>query len=171
MAKSTCSLVNLDTLERIPFQFVPPSLSYSPEIHTQAISAVSRNTPLYQNVGSEDVISFDLHWVAMEENRKDVITKCRMIESWAKNDGFNKRPARVMLVWGNLFKSNVSGEFLDYDGKFLIYNDVFLITKCPYELQLWNAQAGMYPTMAIQHIELKRLSEKSRTREEISDVY
>ena len=176
MANSNCFLINVDTLETINFQFVPIGFSYNPEIRTQTIQAMSRNTPIYQNVGSEDIISFELHWVCEEQDRKDALRKCRLIESWAKNDGLEKPPALVKLVWGNLFQQGF-GLFTAPDGSIensktsLEGNDTFIITRCSYDPQLFHAGHGMMPTTIIQQIELRRSHTKSRTREEISNVF
>ena len=141
---------------RIPF--VPRELQVTPESNFVGISSFGRNNPFYQFTGAEDTLTFEIDWLASENNREDVITNCRWIEALTKGDGYNDVPHRIILMWGannKLFKDHK-----------------WLIISAPYRLMDFNRgyiendqfyNTHMLPTRAIQSITLKRITNDNLT--------
>lgn len=143
--------------------FVPSELNYGIESSFVGIASFGRNNPIYQFTGSEDSLSFTIDWFSNSKNREDVIFNCRWIEALSKADGYQERPHRVMLVWGN-------------DNK-LFQDHVFLVQSAPYTLSQFVRgykdtdgtviSTSMLPQQAIQNITLKRLTTENLLSKEI----
>jgi hypothetical protein len=135
--------VDLVTFDRLEIQFVPDKLSYKPDSKFIAIESSGRNNPIYHYTGSEDTLTFRLDWHAKDEDRRDVIDKCRWLEALSKNNGWEEPPHPVMLVFGNLFETST---------------DNWLVTAAPYDLDNFRVASFMLPVQAYQEITLKRIA-------------
>lgn len=70
--------------------------------------------------GGEDTISFDVSWYSSDpNNREDILTKCRLLESWSKANGYRQSPPTLKISWGS------SGIF---------DNDLFILYSASYRL-------------------------------------
>lgn len=98
-------LVEIDTAVRLEIQFVPEELSFGGVTRIGEIQILGRNTPRYQYLGGEALLSFQLDFYADEESRQSVIQKCRWLEKLKQNDGYRKGPSKVSLVFGKLFNA------------------------------------------------------------------
>lgn len=147
-------LLDLVTLERLFFQNIPTVLKYTPESQFVAIPSAGRNNPLYHYVGSEDSLAFTITWYAEESAKDDVLRKAKWLESLSKNDGYDKKPHLVQLIFGNVFK----------DAKWLV------TSAGPIDFSLFDRTAGMLPKLATQEITLKRTTETNRSRVEILSI-
>ena len=152
--------------EIIKLPFIPKELNYNTESNFAAIRPIGSNTPRYHFTGAEDKLEFEIDWHSLEENRMDVITKCRKLESLAKADGYNGPPHRVILQWG---ESNL-----------LFADHVFQVIAAPYRLvQFSNGHIGsnkllkttnMYPVQAYQKVTLARISSNNLSKLDIEST-
>jgi hypothetical protein len=136
-------LYNVETGERIALQTVPNELAYSVNPNWVSLTPMGRNNPLYHYTGSEDSLSLTLDWYSEEENREDVIRKCKHIESWSKNDGYDNPPPRVKLLWGNSYLNQAT----------------WVISDCEYKLSNFHYSYNMLPQQAYQKLTLLRVTE------------
>lgn len=143
--------------------FVPRELEFRPETNFVGISSFGRNNPFYQYTGAEDTLTFEIDWLASNNNREDVITQCRWIEALTKGDGYDDTPHRIILMWGK-------------DNK-LFENYQWIITAAPYKLKNFNRgyigedgnfiNTHMLPTQAYQQITLKRITDNNLSSADI----
>lgn len=91
------------TRDKLEFQFYPPSIDVTRRINLAELTIIGKNFPLYQYMSGASEIAFDIDFVSDAENRKDVLTKCRWLESLAANNG-NSSIERVYIVFGEVFK-------------------------------------------------------------------
>lgn len=143
-------LVDLVSGEKLHFQGLPNQIEINPEASWATIKPFGRNNPHYHFTGSEDTITFEVSWYAEEENRQDVIEKCKWLESLTKADGYTAGPHPVALIWGTMFRSY----------KFIVFS-------APYTMSLFSKEHGMLPQLATQTITLKRVTEKNLTLSEV----
>lgn len=155
----------------------PPELNVTPGSTWVAVKSMGRNNPFMMYTGGEDTISFEISWfVSDPTNREEVITKCRLLESWTKADGYNYAPPTLKILWG------ASNLFLD---------DLFILESAPYKLtNFQNATRSsryshnelgqrnpnsateiidlkLLPTCATQTLTFKRVSSTNRTHVDI----
>ena len=93
--------------KRLAIQFVPAELNIQRNTQTQAVQIVGRNNPFYQYTAGEKLLTFQLDFHASQEDRKDVIEKCRWLEGLSYNDGYEKPPEKLLIVWGDLFGTDL----------------------------------------------------------------
>lgn len=136
----------LGTLERVEIQFMPKELSPVRKSDWAEIAIVGRNNPFNQYTGGSNSLSLELDFVSTEENREDVVEKCRMIESWSINDGYDKPPQVIRLTWGKLFKEK----------------EVWVIRNVNTNYSMFSPAHGMLPTMATMTIELAMDTQTNR---------
>ena len=120
--------------------------------------------------GGEDTIQFDICWYCNDpNNRGEVVTKCRLLESWSKANGYMAAPPVLQLLWG---QSNI------------YQDDFFILESASYKLSHFqnmarrvdkNGQAdylnlGLYPNQATQTLVFKRVSSVNRTWENIVSI-
>jgi len=129
--------IALNTLDRLDIQFVPDKLSIARNPNIATIQVIGRNNPIYHYVSGDTRLTLDLDFHAMEENREDVLNKCRWLEHLAYNDGFDQEPQKVKLVFGDVFRDSV-----------------WTITKVNYDLSNFNKQKGFLPQQAYASVEL-----------------
>lgn len=138
---------------RIEIQFVIPELSWNRSASIQTINIVGRNNPLYQYTGGETSMSLQLDFYAQAEDRKDVITKCRYIESLAANNGYKNPPQRIRLVYGKLFR-----------------DEMWVIKSVKYKLSNFDKQYDFMPKQAYVDIDLALDTRNNLTTEDIRRV-
>ena len=157
-------------IESLDLQFRPPSINLSTESSIAAVPTLGRNNPFYNYGGSEDTLSFEISFYAAEQNRQDVLYKCRWLESLTKADGYKTSPHRIKLVWGK-------------EGR-LFFNQTWILVSAPYTLSHFidkgynrdtngdlTIQAyGLLPTVAKQQLTFKKLVTKNNTYEDILDT-
>lgn len=148
-------LINLLTLEKVSFQFLP-ELSVEPESQFHAIASMGRNTPHYHFTGAEDTIKFTLNWVAYhhtdpdQNDRTYVIKQCKTLEAWSKNNGDHAAPPVVKLVWGDIFQDSE-----------------FIVVSAKYTLKTFSKPHNLKPIVATQDVVLKRVSDENLTTSKI----
>lgn len=144
---------------------IPIELNYGAESTFAAIKGIGRNTFKYHFTGSEDILEFDIDWYSSNHNRREVIQKCRDIESLSKSDGYEGDPHRVMLQWG--------------EDNTLFEKHVFIIISAKYRLtQFSNAHKQgkniiddkLLPVQAYQTVRLARISSYNLTTNDIKYV-
>lgn len=85
-----------------------------------SVKSFGRNDPFQIYNGSEKTITFEISWYSVDSvNRDDVVTKCKLLESWTKSDGYRTAPPLLKLVWG---------------GSGIFENDEFILSSAPYKL-------------------------------------
>lgn len=152
--------------QSLVIQGMPTEVNCEFENSWVAVRNTARNNPFYIYTGSEDTISFDISWYSIQPDRKDVIKKCRLLESWSKSNGYNSAPPELWLSWGSaeLFK--------DF---------TFILVSAPYILgNFQNAyrlnrksnivDLGLLPNAATQKLTFKRVTKENLTHEEIQKI-
>jgi len=147
-------LVNLETLEQVSIMFVPNELEWESVSNWAVIPTIGRNNPFYHYTSGEDTLSFELDWYANDESRVQAINACTKIKSWARNNGFSRRPPRIQLIWGNLFQ-----------------NHVFIIQESGYRLSNFQRPKGMMPAQAYQTIVLKKVTPVNESTATIDEQF
>ena len=153
-------VVDTVNYERLEIQWVPKELDYNPESDFVAISSPGRNNSFFHFGGSDDTLTLELDWSATEENRQDVIRKCRWLESKSKNTDSEEGVHPVILHFGDANKL-----FSNRDNQ-----STWLVVSAKYTLTQFSRPHAMMPTQAIQQLVLKRITENQRTHDEIKFV-
>lgn len=153
----------------------PTELNFSSESTWAAIQSMGRNNPFRMYTSGDDTISFDISWYTTgygDENRDQVLNKCKLLESWTKADGYNAAPPTLAIVWGD------TGMF---DG------ESFILESAPYRLfnfqergmsaaeraKLHKGQQAtfkdwkLFPMCATQTLTFKRVTSTNRTHQDI----
>ena len=171
--------MNVSPAISLVIQNRPDRLRVEPAATWAAVKSMGRNNPFYFYTGGEDTITFDISWYSVDaDHRDDVVNKCRLLESWARADGYSASPPTLRIQWGN------SGLFED---------DLFILAAAPYELthfqnasrmmrrydndpdtgqRITNTVSQPYnlkllPNCATQTLTFKRVTKNNRTWEEI----
>lgn len=164
-----CYIVDLaNPTNRMKIQNLPNLMSFDPGIKIVTMSSPGRNNPFQHYTGAEDTLDFELSYYAEEENRQDVINKCKWVEAMAKNDGYSGKPKLVGIFWTSPDNSIANGT--EGVGA-LLEEATWLIKSAPYEVTLFHGDRGLMPTLATQKISLVRVSPHNRKREEIRSYY
>lgn len=144
----------------IVIQNRPQEITVDPQPSWVSIKSMGRNNPFMLYTGGEDTISFDISWFSNDpSNREDVLTKCKLLESWSKADGYLSAPPVLKLSWGS------SGIF---------DNDLFILFSATYKLSNFqdrcvsrissnkdNINIGLLPSVATQTLVFKRVTPKN----------
>lgn len=128
--------VALKSLDRLHIQFVP-DLDITRKTDISDIKIVGRNIPQYQYLGGETTLDLKLDFHSMDEDRMDVINKCRWLEHLAHNDGYKKPPEQVKLIFGELFKEQI-----------------WIVKDVKYKLSGFNRSKGFLPQQAYADVTL-----------------
>lgn len=139
-------------VESLRIQTVPLEISVEPESNWAVIPSVGRNNPFYQYTGGEDTLAFTLDWYSVENQREDVIRKCRWVQSLARADGYVKGPPRVLLIYGDLFRFAT-----------------WIVDSAAYRLSLFDKERGMLPRQAYQDLVLKRVTEMNLSTQDFRE--
>lgn len=166
--KNDIIIINPNTSPPISLvvQGMPSQLRVNPGSTWASVKSMGRNNPFMIYTGGEDTVEFDITWFALDPDRRDVIDKCRILESWSKANGYQSSPPALMISWGssNLFE-----------------DDYFVLTSADYTLgNFQNAcrlgtrrdtegfmDLGLYPNVAEQHLVFKRVTWDNTTHEDI----
>lgn len=166
---------NVSPYVSLTLQNRPNELKIEPKGTWAAVSSMGRNNPFMMYTGGEDMISFEISWYANDKNhREEVITKCKLLESWTKADGYLAAPPVLQIMWGN------SG---------LFDNDYFILESAPYTLSHFQDRAwaqldsptldnpstirstvrnlNLYPNCATQTLTFKKVSRTNLTHQDI----
>lgn len=148
-------LVNLDTTEKLPIMFIPQEgLNWGAKSNWAVIPTVGRNNPFYHYTGGEDVLKFQLDWYAGDKGRVSAINAANKVKAWSRNNGYESRPPRVALIWGDLFQSHT-----------------FVIQSAEYTMEMFDRTHKMMPVQIYQEISLAKITDDNETHEEISDQF
>ena len=128
--------IAIDSLERLDIQFVP-DLDIQRNANIATIQIVGRNLPQYQYTGGDTVLNLQLDFHSLEENRTDVINKCRWLEHLTANNGLKKKPSKVKLVFGDVFR-----------------DEQWIVKQVGYKLNNFHKGYGFLPQQAIVNIQL-----------------
>lgn len=158
--------------EFITLQTVPKEIEFQGESTWAVIHSMGRNTPMYHFTGAESVIQLNISWYCNDKaNPQEVVTKCRLLESWSKANGYQAGPPILQIQWGN---SDL------FEGQY------FILTSATYKLanwrasaKVWNKQSNkfvnrvgyadpkMYPSTATQELIFRRVSSTNLSSEDI----
>lgn len=141
--------IALQSLDRLEIQFVP-KLQMSRNANYANIQIIGRNTPKYQYLSGQSTMSLELDFHSMNEDRKDVIDKCRWLEHLTFNDGYETPPQKIKLVFGDLFR-----------------DEVWLVRRVNCDLQNFHKPSGYLPQQAYVSLELMLDPESSLTWEDV----
>lgn len=157
----------------IVIQNRPNEVNINPQTNWVSIMSMGRNSPFMMYTGGEDTISFDISWYSNDPmNREDVLTKCRLLESWSKANGYNQAPPVLRISWGT------SGIF---------DNDLFILYSASYKLNNFQDRysgssidtdkfsrsvtrtinLGLLPSIATQSLVFKKVTGKNLTHNDI----
>lgn len=171
--KNKIIIINSNTTPatQIEIQGMPSTMDINPESTWAKVKSIGRNNPFMFYIGGEDSISFDISWYSLQEDREDVITKCKLLKSWTRADGYSKSPPTLLIQWGN------SGIFQD---------DTFVLTSAKYTLGNFQnscregGRAGrgtvegegiidlkLFPNTATQSLVFERVTADNRLHEQI----
>jgi len=142
--------VGVTSLEKLEIQFVPANIRTTRQGDVQAVEIVGKNNPNYQYTSGETLVRMDLSFHAEDQNREDVITKCRWLEALVYNEGLEDPPERVKLVWGDLYR-----------------DEVFTVKSVDYKLSQFNREAGALPCQATVNIVLALDPVENRRRSDL----
>lgn len=144
-------LTALRSLDRIDIQFVPKELELNRQSDMGEIRIVGRNNPFYHYTGGSNSFKLELDFYSEDENREDVVAKCRLLESWAVNDGYDKPPERIRITFGKLFKPD----------------EVWVIKGVNVKYSFFDKTKGFLPRQAYATLDLVLDTKNNR---KISDV-
>lgn len=149
-----CYILDLITNNSLALQYLPQEIDYTPEAGWAIIKPFGRNNPFYHYTGSEDTLKFTLHWVAAQSDKQDVMLKSKWLESLTKSDAFKSDPHPVKFIFGDVFKKAT-----------------WIVYSAPVKFSLFDATNNMFPTLAIQDVELRRITSTNRTRTDVLNQY
>lgn len=122
--KNEIIIMNISTTPYIciTLQNRPPEIDVDPQSTWVEVRSMGRNVPFMMYTGASDTLSFDISWFSNQKDRRDdVITKCRLLESWTKSNGYNAAPPILKIKWGS---SDIftSAYFILYSAKYTLSN-------------------------------------------------
>ena len=137
VTKGLIYILELSTMERLEMQFVPDTVTDNRAASYGEVQVVGRNNPHYHFGGGSDTLSFTIDFHVSEENRADVVRKCRWLKSLAYADGSSKAPPRVKLIFGDLYR-----------------DDEWIVTSVSTNYSLFDTNNNMMPKQAYVDISL-----------------
>ena len=164
---------NTSPATSIILQNRPTTIQVNNMSYWVSVKSMGRNNPFMMYTGGEDSIQLEISWFVDDpDNRNEVLTKCRLLESWSKADGYSASPPTLKISWGN---ANI------------FENDIFILESAPYQLsnfqsytrphnQSMVSDIGLAPQCATQTLVFKRVTPNNRThidiipREELEKV-
>lgn len=158
---------NTQPYTKIEIQGKPMEVEVVPDSNWAAVKSIGRNNPFMMYLGGEDTITLDISWFSTQKDRKDVINKCKLLESWSRADGYTASPPVLHISWGssNLFK-----------------DQTFVLTSAKYSLSNfqnsyrtnWDKKKpsdivdlGLLPNCAVQKLVFKKITSSNTRHEEI----
>lgn len=158
---------NTSPYTKIVIQGMPHEVEVNPESNWATVKSMGRNNPFMFYTGGEDTISFDISWYAVQEDREDVITKCRLLESWTRANGYNASPPVLYLSWGssNLFKDD---SFILASAKYTLSNFQNSARKeVSRRVDSEHIDLKLLPNCAVQQLVFKKVTPINTTHEDI----
>lgn len=169
---------NTSPVTSIILQNRPTTIQVNNMSYWVSVKSMGRNNPFMMYTGGEDAIQLEISWFVNDpDNRNEVLTKCRLLESWSKADGYSASPPTLKISWGN---ANI------------FENDLFILESAPYQLSNFQSYTrsydlkwgwlekytdiGLAPQCATQTLVFKRVTPNNRThldiipREELEKV-
>lgn len=187
--KNEIIIMNISTTPYIciTLQNRPPEIDVDPQSTWVEVRSMGRNVPFMMYTGASDTLSFDISWFSNQKDRRDdVITKCRLLESWTKSNGYNAAPPILKIKWGSsdIFTSAYfilysakytlqnfqdscvddpnSGFVMDKDNSVVIgYNLPTLKGDSMRDQPIQFRNLKLLPAMAVQHLVFKRVSQEN----------
>lgn len=166
-------IVNTNTspATSIILQNRPPTIQVNNQSYWVSVKSMGRNNPFMMYTGGEDSIQLEVSWfVTDENNRKEVLTKCRLLESWSRADGYAASPPTLKISWGSadIFKddqfilesaSYQLSNFQSYSREYYVKNGAYVLNK--------SLDIGLAPQCATQTLIFKRVTNFNRTHLDI----
>ena len=141
----------------IVLQNRPNEIEFRGETSWAKISSMGRNTPMYHYTGAEDVLQFNISWYCSDPNNPaEVVSKCRLLESWTKANGYLAGPPILKIQWG-------ASEIFD-DHRYILASATYTLKNFHnghIDRRNKNAQfvdTKLFPTVATQELVFKRVS-------------
>lgn len=155
---------NTSPPQSLVIQGKPQELKVNPESSWATVKSMGRNNPFMMYTGGEDTLEFDISWYAMDPDRRDVIDKCRILESWSKADGYNSSPPALMISWGS--------SDLFQDDYWVLTNASYVLSNFQNACRLGTRRdtqgfmdLGLYPNVATQSLTFKKVTWDNTTHE------
>ena len=167
---------NVSTYQAIRLQNRPTEIQVEPKSNWVAVRSMGRNNPFMMYTGGEDTITLDISWFANDPaNRKEVVTKCRLLESWSKANGYTAAPPTLKLKWGTsgIFDNDI---FILESAAYTLHNMQSATRSERYKHDDWGSRniamedvinIGLTPQCATQTLVFKRVTPNNRTHNEI----
>lgn len=165
---------NISPPVSIVIQNRPNEISVDTQTSWVAVKSMGRNNPFMVYTGGEDTISFDVSWYSSDpNNREDILTKCRLLESWSKANGYRQSPPTLKISWGSsgIFDNDL---FILYSASYKLnnfqdrYNSNFYNVKGDFINSINKSiNLGLLPSLATQTLVFKRVTNKNLTHADI----
>lgn len=123
--------IELDTLDRLEIQFIPDDITIARTPAISLLQVIGKNLGNLQYAGGETLMTLTLDFYAEEEHRRDVIRRCKWLESLQYNNGYESPPSKVKMIFGDLFR-----------------DDVWTVKSVVYKLSQFHKQKGYMPQQA-----------------------
>lgn len=146
-------ILNLEDYKKMFFQNIPDELVYERDSSWAVIASPGRNLALYHYTGGETTLPLNLSFYSNQENRQDVLGKCKWLESLTMNDGYSKKPPRLKIIFGDMLR----------DSTWILYS-----FKPSYKM--FSRPNGMMPQLATVELVFKKVSQENTTRAEVLTI-
>lgn len=152
----------------IVLQNRPNSIDFKGETTWAIVKSMGRNLPMYHYTGAEDIIQFNISWYANDpDNNEEVVTKCRLLESWTKANAYQAAPPVLTIDWG--------GSDLYKNQYFILISATYTLNNFSQGSRLYNSSPGhqsfidgkLLPLTATQELIFKRVSATNPSWEDI----
>lgn len=167
-------IVNTNTspVTSIILQNRPPTIQVNNQSYWVSVKSMGRNNPFMMYTGGEDSIQLEVSWfVTNEHNRKEVLTKCRLLESWSRADGYAASPPTLKISWGNanIFENDqFILESASYQlSNFQSYSREYSVKSGADNISKRTLDIGLAPQCATQTLIFKRVTNFNRTHLDI----
>ncbi len=164
--KNTISILNtsISPYIKIDIQGMPKTLEINPESSWATLKSPGKNTADYNYIGSEDTVTMDISWYSVDNNREDVINKCRLLESWSKSNSYTSSPPLLSLIWGDsgIFDGHY---YILWSARYSLSNFQRAVRKSGEVVNL-----KLLPNTATQTLVFKRVSEDNLTHEDVVPI-
>lgn len=149
----------------ITLQTRPNELKVNPASSWASVKSMGRNNPFMMYTGGEDTITLEVSWYSADkDHREDVLSKCRLLESWTRADGYSAPPPILKIRWGtsNIFSRDT---FILESAQYTLntFQDTIRDPKDPKSVK----NLGLLPQYATQTLVFKRVSSFNRGRNQI----
>lgn len=150
MKVSDIYIVKLATLERLHFQFIPEKLPYSRKPKIGKIEVPGQNLPGAHYSSGESGLDLEIEFYTQEEDRADVIRRCKWLEALCWSDRGIAPPQLVRLVWGRLYR-----------------DQTWYVSDYKEEAEDFHPDHGLLPVYAKVKITLERWSNENLGIDEV----